>query len=56
MICTSQLALQFPKIYCVMKKDQKNITIKDFSNLELNVNEQKHVKGGEEIVEEDIIE
>ena len=58
MVCTSQLALQFPKIYCVMKKDQKNITIKDFSNLELNVNEQKHVKGGEDeiVTEEDIID
>ncbi len=55
MVCTSQLALQFPKIYCVMKKDQKNITIKDFSNLELNVNEQKNVKGGI-IAEEELVE
>ncbi len=38
-----------------MKKDQKDITIEDFSTVELNVNEQKQVKGGE-IIEEDIIE
>ena len=55
MVCTGQVPLQFPKIYCVMKKDQKSITIEDFSTVELNVNEQKQVKGGE-IVEEDIIE
>lgn len=35
-----------------MKKDQKDITIEDFSTVELNVNEQKQVKGG--ITEEDI--
>lgn len=39
-----------------MKKDQKDITIEDFSTVELNVNEQKQVKGGEEILEEDIID
>lgn len=39
-----------------MKKDQKNITIDDFSIIALNVNEQKQVKGGEEIIEEDIID
>ncbi len=38
-----------------MKKDQKNITIKDFSIVELNVNEQKQVKGGDGVVEEDIM-
>lgn len=53
MVCTGQAPLQFPKIYCVMKKDQKDITIEDFSTAELNVNEQKQVKGG--ITEEDII-
>lgn len=50
------MPLQFPKIYCIMKKDNQK-TIKDFSIVELNVTEQKHVKGGEdEIVEEDIID
>ena len=44
-----------------MKKDQKDITIEDFSTVELNVNEQKFIKGGEEeggegiVTEEEVI-
>ncbi|NET38311.1 MAG: hypothetical protein F6K19_41000 [Cyanothece sp. SIO1E1] len=44
-----------------MKKDQKTITIEDFSIVELNVNEQKFIKGGEEeggegiVIEEDVV-
>lgn len=56
MVCKGQVPLQFPKIYCVMNKDNQK-TIKDFSIVELNVNEQKQVKGGEDeiVTEEDVV-
>lgn len=43
------------KTYCVMRNDSEK-TIKDFAPTELNIDETKLVKGGEEIVEEDIID
>ena len=39
------------------REDQKTIKIKDFAGVELNVQEQKQVKGGDDeiVVEEDVV-